>query len=328
MPADADTSTNLTALNISFLLSLAFVSSIVQCFLLIIDQSGILCQVYVSLQPRIQCAHRSRFSDIACGRAVLGAYLSCCLCVAFGLSDAYRSYAFYEHGVPAYCGVQRRLLTAHPVERSCHRDPAGKVPGRLSCRISQQSSFSCPFITFDDLDVRTYDPDELRRRFGVCFQNDMVFQDTLRENVNFGRSLSQEDIRAALGDAMALEYVDALPEGLDYAAAIKGANLSGGQKQRLLVARALAGKPEVLILDDSSSALDYKTDAAMRRAIHDHYGDTTLIMVAQRVSSIMGMTRILVMDDGKIIGYGTHEELMESCPVYRETYQIQMGDMQ
>ena len=84
----------------------------------------------------------------------------------------------------------------------------------------------------------------------------------------------------------------------------------------------------MLILDDSSSALDYKTDAAMRRAIHEHYRDATLIMVAQRVSSIMGMTHILVMDDGKCIGYGTHEELMESCPVYRETYQIQMGDMQ
>ena len=182
-------------------------------------------------------------------------------------------------------------------------------------------------IFLDGKDVRTYDRDELRRRFGVCFQNDMVFQDTLRENVNFGRGLSDKEIRAALGDSMALEYVDALPEGLDYAAAIKGANLSGGQKQRLLVARALAGKPEVLILDDSSSALDYKTDAAMRRAIHEHYGDATLIMVAQRVSSIMGMTRILVMDDGKCIGCGTHEELMESCPVYRETCQIQMGDM-
>ena len=183
-------------------------------------------------------------------------------------------------------------------------------------------------VFLDGRDVRTYDQDALRRRFGVCFQNDMVFQDTLRENVNFGRGLSDEEVRAALGDAMALEYVDSLPEGLNYAAAIKGANLSGGQKQRLLVARALAGKPEVLILDDSSSALDYKTDAAMRRAIHEHYRDATLIMVAQRVSSIMGMTHILVMDDGKCIGYGTHEELMESCPVYRETYQIQMGDMQ
>ena len=183
-------------------------------------------------------------------------------------------------------------------------------------------------VFLDGKDVRTFDRDELRSRFGVCFQNDMVFQDSLRENVNFGRELSDEEIRSALGDAMALEYVDALPEGLDYAAAIKGANLSGGQKQRLLVARALAGKPEVLILDDSSSALDYKTDAAMRRAIHEHYADVTLIMVAQRVSSVMGMDRILVMDDGKIIGCGTHRELLETCPVYRETYGIQLGDMQ
>ncbi len=183
-------------------------------------------------------------------------------------------------------------------------------------------------VFLDGRDVRTYDRDELRRRFGVCFQNDMVFQDTLRENVDFGRDVGEDALRSALGDAMALEYVDSLPEGLDHRAAIKGANLSGGQKQRLLVARALAAKPEVLILDDSSSALDYRTDAAMRRAIHEHYGGTTLIMVAQRISSIMGMTRILVMDDGKCIGYGTHQELLETCPVYRETYQIQMGDMQ
>ena len=177
-------------------------------------------------------------------------------------------------------------------------------------------------------DVRTYDRDDLRRRFGVCFQNDMVFQDTLRANVDFGRGLEAAAVEDAIRDAMAKEYVDALPEGLEYRADIKGANLSGGQKQRLLVARALAGKPDILILDDSSSALDYKTDAAMRRAIHENYGDVTLIMVAQRVSSVMGMTRILVMDEGKCIGYGTHQELLETCPAYRETFDIQMGDMQ
>ena len=182
-------------------------------------------------------------------------------------------------------------------------------------------------VFLDGRDVRTYDRDELRRRFGVCFQNDMVFQDTLRANVDFGRDLGDEEVRIAVRDAQAEEYVDALPEGLDYRADIKGANLSGGQKQRLLVARALAGKPDILILDDSSSALDYKTDAAMRRAIHENCGDVTLIMVAQRVSSVMGMTRILVMDDGKCIGYGTHRELLETCPAYRETFDIQMGDM-
>ena len=183
-------------------------------------------------------------------------------------------------------------------------------------------------VFLDGRDIRTYDRDELRRRFGVCFQNDMIFQDTLRANVDFGRGLEDGEVQSAVRDAMAQEYVDALPEGLDYRADIKGANLSGGQKQRLLVARALAGRPDILILDDSSSALDYKTDAAMRRAIHEHYGDVTLIMVAQRVSSVMGMSRILVMDDGKCIGYGTHQELLETCPVYRETFDIQMGDMQ
>ncbi len=175
-------------------------------------------------------------------------------------------------------------------------------------------------------DVRAYEKDELRKKFGVCFQNDMVFQDTLRENIRFGRDISGRAFRAAIEDAMAAEYIDALEDGPDHQAAIKGANLSGGQKQRLLVARALAGRPEILVLDDSSSALDYATDAAMRRAIRDRHGDATLIMVAQRVSSIMGMTRILVMDNGRCVGYGTHEELLETCPAYRDTYQIQMGD--
>ena len=175
--------------------------------------------------------------------------------------------------------------------------------------------------------MRAYEKDELRRKFGVCFQNGMVFQDTLRANVDFGRGVEEEALRAAVEDAQAAEYIDALEAGLDHRADIKGANLSGGQKQRLLVARALAGRPEVLILDDSSSALDYRTDAAMRRAIAQNHGDSTLIMVAQRVSSVMGMTRILVMDNGKCVGFGAHEELLKTCPAYLETYRIQMGEL-
>ena len=181
-------------------------------------------------------------------------------------------------------------------------------------------------VFVDGRDVRTYDKDELRRRFGVCFQNDLVFQDTLRANVDFGRELEEAALRSAVEDAQAAEYIDALEDGLDHRADIKGANLSGGQKQRLLVARALAGKPEVLILDDSSSALDYRTDASLRRAITRNYREAALILVAQRVSSVMGMTRILVLDNGKCVGCGTHEELLETCAPYRETYQLQMGD--
>lgn len=183
-------------------------------------------------------------------------------------------------------------------------------------------------VFVDGRDVRSYDKDELHRKFGVAFQNDMVFQDTLGENIRFGRDLDEAALRRAAKDAMAAEYIDSLEDGLDHPAAIKGANLSGGQKQRLLVARALAGNPEILVLDDSSSALDYKTDAAMRRAIARSHGDSTVILIAQRVSSVMGMDHILVMDNGRCLGYGSHGELLENCPPYREIYETQMGAME
>ncbi|MBO4506849.1 MAG: ABC transporter ATP-binding protein [Lachnospiraceae bacterium] len=178
-------------------------------------------------------------------------------------------------------------------------------------------------VTIDGRDVKSYEKDELRRKFGVVFQNDMVFNDTIRNNIDFGRELSQEALDNAAKDAVAMEYIESLDGGMDYMAAIKGANLSGGQKQRLLVARALAADPEILVLDDSSSALDYKTDSAMRRAIREHHGDSTLIMIAQRVTSIMGMDHIMVMDNGTCIGYGTHDELMNSCPAYKEIFEMQ-----
>ncbi len=174
-------------------------------------------------------------------------------------------------------------------------------------------------------DVRTYEKDELHRKFGVVFQNDMVFYNSLRENIRFGRNLDENDLMRAVEDAAAAEYISSLEEGLDYQADIGGANLSGGQKQRLLISRALAGDPEILILDDSSSALDYKTDAALRKAIFEHHRNSTTIMVAQRVSSIQQMTHILVMEEGRCIGYGTHAELLETCPAYRDIYKAQMG---
>ena len=182
-------------------------------------------------------------------------------------------------------------------------------------------------IVIDGKPVAAYKKDELRRRFGTVFQNDMIFQNTLYENIDFERKLDPTDIRSAVEDACAAEYVDGLKQGLQYEATIKGANLSGGQKQRMFVARALAGNPEILILDDSSSALDYKTDAAMRKAILEHHPDCTLILIAQRVSSVMNMDKILVLDNGKCIGYGTHDELLLSCKDYRETYEVQMGAM-
>ena len=124
--------------------------------------------------------------------------------------------------------------------------------------------------------------------------------------------------------AQAADFI-ADKEGFGSELNIKGANLSGGQKQRVLIARALAGNPEILILDDSSSALDYKTDALLRSDIRTHYSHTTTILIAQRVSTVMRCDHILVLDDGKIAGYGTHAELMESCELYQEIERIQMG---
>ena len=176
-------------------------------------------------------------------------------------------------------------------------------------------------------DVRSYAKDELHSMFGTVFQNDIVFNDTLRQNILFGRDLSDEQLNNAIEDAQAKEYISQLKEGLDYKADIKGANLSGGQKQRLLISRALAGNPDILILDDSSSALDYKTDSLLRKAIAEHHGDSTLIMVAQRVSSIQNADQILVLEDGRCIGKGTHQQLLESCEYYRSIYESQMGEL-
>jgi ATP-binding cassette subfamily B protein len=162
--------------------------------------------------------------------------------------------------------------------------------------------------------------------FGVVFQNDVIFADTLRENIAFGRPVTIEEIRQATEDAKAREFMESYEDGYDHRAEIHGANLSGGQRQRLLIARALVAKPEILVLDDSSSALDYRTDAALRKAIHENHQDATTIIIAQRISSIMNLDYIMVLDEGRIIGYGTHEELMEKCSMYKEIYQTQMGE--
>ncbi len=180
-------------------------------------------------------------------------------------------------------------------------------------------------VFVDGKDVRTYDKDELHRMFGVVFQNDVIFADSLKENISFGRRVLLDHIRKAADDAKAKEFIEAYEDGYDHEAAIHGANLSGGQRQRVLIARALVAEPQILILDDSSSALDYKTDAALRKAIREHYAGTTTIIVAQRISSIMSLDDIIMLEEGKIIGRGTHEELMERCAPYQEIYRTQMG---
>jgi len=163
--------------------------------------------------------------------------------------------------------------------------------------------------------------------FGVAFQNNIIFADTIEENIKFGRQLSDKDIEIAAKAACALDFILGKEDGFKHEAAIKGADFSGGQKQRLFVARALAGHPDILVLDDSSSALDYKTDAELRENIRESYGDCTLISVAQRISSVMKMSKILVIEDGAVIGTGTHEELMAGNKVYEEIAATQLGSL-
>lgn len=179
-------------------------------------------------------------------------------------------------------------------------------------------------IRIDGRDVRSFNKQELRKRFGVVFQNDVLFADRICENISIGRNLPKEQVKRASKDAQAYGFISGLEEELDYRLAIKGSNLSGGQKQRLLIARALAGGPEILILDDSSSALDYKTDSLLRKAIRENYRDTTSIMIAQRISSVMKLDHILVIEEGRIAGFGSHKELLGTCQVYQEIYQSQL----
>ncbi|MBR5752672.1 MAG: ABC transporter ATP-binding protein [Clostridia bacterium] len=183
-------------------------------------------------------------------------------------------------------------------------------------------------VFVDGRDVRTYSADELHRKFGVVFQNDVIFADSIFENISFGRDLSEEAVRLAARDAMAQEFVESYDDAYQHRAVIHGANFSGGQKQRMLIARALAARPEILVLDDSSSALDYRTDANLRKAIRERHTAATTIVIAQRVSSIMSLDRIIVLDEGRMIGCGTHEELLASCPMYRQIHETQMGEVE
>jgi ATP-binding cassette subfamily B protein len=185
-------------------------------------------------------------------------------------------------------------------------------------------------------DIRTMTPEELRSRFGVAMQNDFLYAGSIEDNIRFGRDMTHEQVVHAATMAQAHEFISKLADGYDHKLTVKGTNLSGGQKQRLLIARALAGEPDILVLDDASSALDYKTDAALRKALREDAesrtaaavttsGVTTTVIVAQRVSSIKDADLILVMDRGGVIGCGTHDELVASCPIYNEIAESQMG---
>lgn len=179
-------------------------------------------------------------------------------------------------------------------------------------------------IKIDGIDVKDYAVDDLRNKIGVVMQKAVLFKGTIRENLKWGNpDASDADLMEALETAQAAEVVQGKENGLYAEVAQGGKNFSGGQKQRLTIARALVRKPEILILDDSASALDYATDAALRKAIRDMKNSPTVFIVSQRAASILYADKIIVLDDGKMAGIGTHTELLENCPVYQEIYYSQ-----
>ena len=161
--------------------------------------------------------------------------------------------------------------------------------------------------------------------FGVVFQNDFLYADSIEENIRFGRDITKEEIVNAAKITQAHDFITSFTEGYEREISAGGTNLSGGQRQRVLIARAIAGHPEILILDDSSSALDYKTDANLRQALATSLPESTVITVAQRVSSVKNCDLILVIEDGEIIGCGKHEDLLQTCSEYKEISDSQMG---
>lgn len=176
--------------------------------------------------------------------------------------------------------------------------------------------------------VRNYPFSQLRKEIGMVPQQAVLFKGTIRENMKWGKEdATEEEIQQALTIAQASDFVNSKPEGLDTMVNQGGSNLSGGQRQRLTIARALVGSPEILIMDDSASALDFATDAALRHAIHQTKGMTVFI-VSQRATSIKQADKILVLDDGQLVGTGTHKELMESCEVYREICLSQLSEQE
>ena len=181
-------------------------------------------------------------------------------------------------------------------------------------------------VTIDGVDVRKLSQHQLREMIGYVPQKGMLFSGTVASNLRYGKEdATGQELQEALATAQAADFVNAMDEGVDSPISQGGTNVSGGQRQRLSIARALARKAPIYIFDDSFSALDFKTDAALRKALREEYQGITTIIIAQRVSSILHADHILVLEEGKELGYGTHQELLRSCPVYQDIAHSQMG---
>ncbi len=205
--------------------------------------------------------------------------------------------------------------------------PTGSGKSTLVSLINRMYDATRGGVYVDGVDVRDYEIEALRTRMGYVPQSAIIFSGSVRMNVNYGygsENRTDDDVRRALRIAQAEEFVDALPEGLDSHISQHGRNLSGGQKQRISIARAVCRSPEFYLLDDTFSALDYKTDRDLRAALREETAGSTVLIIAQRIGTIRDADEIIVLDEGRVVGRGTHGELMENCPLYAEIARSQL----
>lgn len=233
-------------------------------------------------------------------------------------------HAYMKYYGAAECSIEDADFTANRGETIGIIGGTGSGKSTLVSLIGRFYDCCDGAVLVDGVDVRDYTKDALRRKIGIVPQRAVLFEGTIRENMLWGNpNATDDEIMAALDCAQAKDVVESKQGGLNGRVEQGGKNFSGGQRQRLTIARALVRKPEILILDDSASALDFATDAALRKSLRTHCAGTTVFIVSQRTSSIRHADKIIVLDDGKTVGMGTHDELLETCEVYREIYNSQ-----
>ena len=243
-----------------------------------------------------------------------------------------RGYIEFKDVTFSYHGAERPALknisfSAGPGEVTAIIGGTGSGKSTISSLILRFYDVDSGSILIDGVDIREMSQEELRSKIGYVPQRAFLFSGTIADNIRFGKEdATLEEIRQAAEIAQAAEFIEKLPDKYDHWIEQGGINVSGGQKQRLSIARALVSKPEIYIFDDSFSALDFKTDAKLRAALKKETANATLIIVAQRVSTVMDADQILVLDDGQIVGIGTHEELLQSNDVYREIVLSQLSE--
>ena len=244
-----------------------------------------------------------------------------------GTPDNSKPHIEFDHVTFSYNGTENAL---HDVSFTVNRGESLGVLGPTGAGKSTLIRLLMRFNTADEGAVRIYGQDvrdmkleKLRSRIGVVFQNDTLFRGTIGDNVRLGREISLDEVDSAIRSAQAGEFVGSAG-GVDAEVQMRGQNYSGGQQQRMLLARALAGNPEILLLDDSASALDFKTEAALRRELRQLHGSTAII-IALRISAVMHCDKIVVLEDGEVRGIGTHAELLKNCKLYREIAELQLG---